>query len=149
YVEARVAIAGPLAGSIAAWLALAGGLAFHQPLLVGLGHAGVLLNLFNLIPVSPLDGGRIAAVFTRPLWIAGYAIGIAATVFLHSGILLLVMLAGLFTLWRRLRHPVPGYHDVPRAQRLAMGLGYLALVAGLALTLRLGQPPGATTSARA
>ena len=60
-VEARVAIAGPVAGSLAAWAVLGAGLALEQRLLVALGHTAVLLNLFNLVPVSPLDGGRIAA----------------------------------------------------------------------------------------
>jgi Zn-dependent protease len=138
YVEAKVAIGGPLLGSLAAWATLAAGLWTQQRLLIALGHVGVLLNLFNLIPVSPLDGGRIAGVFTRPFWIAGYAIGIAATIYTRSGILLLVMLVGLITLWQRLRHPVPGYHDVPSGRRLAMGLAYLGLAAALWLTLPLG-----------
>ena len=138
YVEAKVAIGGPLVGSLAAWGTLAAGLWSGQGLLVAVGHVGVLLNLFNLIPVSPLDGGRIAGVFTRPYWIAGYAIGIASTILTKSGILLLVMLVGLITLWQRLRRPVPGYHDVPRGRRLAMGLAYLALAAALWLTMPLG-----------
>jgi len=138
YVEAKVAIGGPLLGSLAAWATLAAGLWTQQRLLIALGHVGILLNLFNLIPVSPLDGGRIAGVFTRPFWIAGYAIGIAATIYTRSGILLLVMLVGLITLWQRLRHPVPGYHDVPSGRRLAMGLAYLGLAAALWLTLPLG-----------
>jgi Zn-dependent protease len=138
YVEAKVAIGGPLLGSLAAWATLAAGLWSGQALLVALGHVGVLLNLFNLIPVSPLDGGRIAGVFTRPYWIAGYAIGIAATIVTRSGILLLVMLVGLITLWQRLRHPVPGYHDVPSGRRLAMGLAYLVLAAALWWSLPLG-----------
>ena len=136
YIEAKVGIGGPLAGSIAAWLTLGAGLLLHQPVLMAIGHAGVFLNLFNLIPVSPLDGGRIAGVFTRPFWIVGYAVGIAATVLTRSPILVLVMLVGLITLWQRSRHPIPGYHDVPRGQRLAMGAGYLALVIGLTLTLQ-------------
>ena len=138
YVEAKVAIGGPLLGSLAAWATLAAGLWTGERLFIALGHVGVLLNLFNLIPVSPLDGGRIAGVFTRPYWIAGYAIGIAATIATRSGILALVMLVGLVTLWQRLRHPVPGYHDIPAGRRLAMGLAYLALAAALWLTLPLG-----------
>lgn len=140
YVEAKVAIAGPIAGSLAAWGTLAAGMLSGQPLLVALGHTAVLLNLFNLIPVSPLDGGRIAGVFTLPFWVAGYAIGIAATIAMRSPILVIVMVVGLFTLWQRLRHPIPGYHDVPRGRRLAMGIGYAVLVLALALTLNTGIP---------
>jgi len=140
YVEAKVGFGGPLLGSLASWATLALGLGLERPLLVGLGHAGVLLNLFNLVPVSPLDGGRIAGVFSRPFWVLGYAIGIAVVVFTGSGILALVLLVGLVTLYQRLRHPVPGYHDVPPASRRVMGLAYLVLVVGLALTLPMGVP---------
>ncbi len=146
YVEAKVALGGPLAGSIAAWLTLAAGVMLPSPLLVAVGHAGVFLNLFNLIPVSPLDGGRIAGVFTRPFWIVGYLFGVAVTIVTRSPILILVMLVGLVTLWQRTRNPVPGYDQVPAAQRLAMGLWYAALVVGLALTLEVGglRPPAAS-----
>ena len=139
-VEARVAIGGPVLGSLAAWAVLGAGVVPHRPLLVALGHTGALLNLFNLIPVSPLDGGRIAGAFTRTFWIVGYALGVVALVLHPSPILFLVMLVGLWTLVQRWRHPVPGYHDIPRAERLAIGLGYAALVAALTVTLNIAIP---------
>jgi Zn-dependent protease len=77
-VEARVAIAGPLVGSVAAWTALGAGRLLDQGLLVALGHTAVQLNLFNLVPVPPLDGGRIAEAFTRAFWVVGYAVGVGA-----------------------------------------------------------------------
>jgi Zn-dependent protease len=141
YVEAKVAIAGPIAGSIAAWAVLAAGLMLGRPFLVALGHTGALLNLFNLIPVSPLDGGRIAGAFTRAFWIGGYAIGVAALLVTRSPMLLLVLVVGLFTLWQRWRNPVPGYDAIPRSRRLAMGLGYAALVIGLVLTTSIELGP--------
>ena len=141
YVEAKVGIGGPIAGALASWACLGAGLLLGKPLLVSLGHVGILLNLFNLIPVSPLDGGRIAGAFTRTFWIAGYALGVVALVVTRSPILLLVLIVGLFTLWQRWKHPVPGYHDIPRAQRLLIGLGYAALVIALAVTLPIGLTP--------
>jgi len=138
YVEAKVAIGGPVLGSLAAWAVLAAGMLGRQPLLVTLGHAGILLNLFNLIPVSPLDGGRIAGAFSRAFWIGGYALGVVALLVTRSPLLLLVLAIGLFTLWQRWRHPVPGYDAIPRGRRLMIAAAYAALVIALAVTLPLG-----------
>jgi Zn-dependent protease len=141
YVEAKVGIGGPILGSLAAWAVLAVGLGVGSHLLVTLGHAGILLNLFNLIPVSPLDGGRIAGAFSRSFWIGGYALGLLALLLTRSPLLLVVLVVGLFTLWQRWHHPVPGYNDIPRSRRLAVGLGYAVLVIALTLTLPLGLVP--------
>jgi Zn-dependent protease len=138
YVEAKVGIGGPLLGSAAAWIVLGAGLWFESPVLANLGHVGVLINLFNLIPVSPLDGGRIAGVFSRGVWIGGYAVGVLALVVTRSPLLLIVLVAGLFTLRQRWHHPVPGYHDIGPGSRQAMGIAYAALVVALAYTLTVG-----------
>jgi Zn-dependent protease len=140
YVEARIAMAGPLLGSLGAWAALGAGLALEHPLLTALGHTAVLINLINLVPVPPLDGGRIAGAFTREYWIIGYAIGVAALLVTRSPVLLIVLIVGLWTLVQRWRHPVPGYDALPRERRLAVALGYATLVATLIGTLGLGLP---------
>ncbi|OLA97322.1 MAG: hypothetical protein AUH20_01355 [Candidatus Rokubacteria bacterium 13_2_20CM_69_15_2] len=136
-VEARVAMAGPVVGSLAAWAVLGAGLELEQRLLVALGHTGILLNLFNLVPVPPLDGGRIAGAFTRTYWLIGYAVGITALLVTGSPILLLVLVVGLFMLVRRWRDPMPGYDSLPRRQRTLIALAYAALVIGLVGTLSL------------
>src|SRR5262249_14792881 len=135
YVEAKVALGGPVLGSLGAWAVLAAGVLSGEPLLAALGQVGILINLFNLIPVSPLDGGRIAGAFSRPFWIGGYAAGLGALVLLRSPILALVLAIGLVTLWQRWRNPVPGYDAIPTGRRLAVGLGYGGLVVALAATL--------------
>jgi Zn-dependent protease len=137
-VEARVAMAGPVVGSLAAWAVLGAGFALEQPLLAALGHTAVLLNLFNLVPVPPLDGGRIAGAFTRTYWVTGYSVGIIALLVTGSPILLVVLVVGLFTLVRRWRDPVPGYDALPSRQRALIGLAYAALVLSLVATLTLG-----------
>ena len=139
-VEALVAIGGPVLGSLGAWAVLAAGMWFQQPMLVALGHVGVMLNLFNLIPVPPLDGGRILGALSKPFWIAGYVLGVAAVVVTRSPILFLALLLGLWTLYQRLRHPVPGYDKISGSRRFAIALGYFALAAALIATLPLGAP---------
>jgi Zn-dependent protease len=137
-VEARVAMAGPLVGALAAWAVLGAGLALEERLLVALGHSAVLLNLFNLVPVLPLDGGRIAGAFTRASWLVGYAVGITALLVTASPLLLVVLVVGLWTLVRRWRDPVPGYDALAPRQRTLIALAYAALVISLVATLALG-----------
>ena len=137
-VEARVAMAGPLAGSLAAWAVLGAGLALEQRLLLALGHTAILINLFNLVPVPPLDGGRIAGAFTRAYWVAGYAIGVIALLLTRSPLLLIVLVVGLWTLVQRWRNPVPGYDTLPSRQRALIASAYAGLVAGLVATLSVG-----------
>ncbi len=138
WVEAKVAYGGPLLGSLGAWAVLVAGWLGRSAFLAGLGHVGVMLNLFNLVPVSPLDGGRIAGAFSRPFWIAGYTLGVVALVLTRSPILLIALLVGLITLVQRWRHPVAGYDQLSLTQRLAAGVGYVALIVALVATLPIG-----------
>lgn len=56
--DARVGLAGPLWGLAASLAALAVYAATGAPFWAGVAHAGAWLNLFNLLPLGPLDGGR-------------------------------------------------------------------------------------------
>src|SRR6185312_1288278 len=70
-VEADIAYAGPIAGT-AASLACAGVyLLGGSRLWLALAYTGFFLNLFNMIPMPPLDGGRVARAFSRRAWILG------------------------------------------------------------------------------
>ena len=57
--EAYIAYAGPFVGTLAAFGAYFLGRQENSDLLIAISYAGFMINLFNLIPVSPLDGGRI------------------------------------------------------------------------------------------
>lgn len=70
-IEADIAYAGPVAGTAAALAAAGLGLALGSPFLLALAYTGFFLNLFNLVPLGFLDGGRIARVLSRRAWIIG------------------------------------------------------------------------------
>ncbi len=131
---AKVAIAGPVLGSIGAWVTLGAGIVLHHPMLVALGRTGLFLNLFNLIPVRPLDGGLLMSALPRAFSIAGFAVGVAAWLALRSTLLLIVLVVGLIGLVQRWRAP----HDGPPitvARRAAAFAAWLGLALAIAVTL--------------
>jgi Zn-dependent protease len=133
---AWLGLAGPILGSAAAFATWGLGILLDSDLLVALAFTGFLLNLFNLIPVFPLDGGWVTAVFHPLFWGLGL-IGLALLFFvIPSPIIPIIVLVGAFELWKRLRgrgaYP-PGYHDVPDGQRTMLAVAYLSLAAILAM----------------
>jgi Zn-dependent protease len=133
--EARVGLAGPLLGSVGAAVCLIIYGATHHDYWRALAFIGFLLNLFNLLPVVPLDGGRAMAAMSPWMWFVGFA-GLIALVFVApSPILLLIILFGgmeTFRRWRQRRDPEQQvYYRVPPAARIAVGLVYLGLIAAL------------------
>lgn len=72
--EADIALAGPLSGAAASVLCAGLYLLTHERLFLALAYGGFFLNLFNMTPLPPLDGGRAAMVFSRKAWWVGLAI---------------------------------------------------------------------------
>jgi Zn-dependent protease len=141
YVEALVGIGGPVLGSAGALVCLVVGWATGSLFWYALASTGFLINLFNLIPISPLDGGRIVGVISRWFWAVGYALGIAILIATGHPLLFLILLVGLFGLTRAIRGPHPGYYDVPPHKRLAMGVMYFGLAGFLALAMWAADKP--------
>ena len=75
--EAYVAYAGPFVGTLAAFAAYLYGRQTGQELWLAVAYSGFILNLFNLLPVSPLDGGRITQVISPRIWLFGVPLLIA------------------------------------------------------------------------
>ncbi len=125
WVEAVVGIGGPFLGTVGAAITFGLAMAFQSDLLYALASVGFLINLFNMIPLSPLDGGRIVGVFGRWMWVLGYLIAGIVLLVTWSPILILILLMGLMNL-KRILKPPPGYNDVETWRRATMAVAYFA-----------------------
>jgi Zn-dependent protease len=134
--EAYVGFAGPLAGSAAAMLCYYAAREFGSDLLLALAYSGCMLNLINLIPISPLDGGRITAIISPKVWLAG--VPLLAALFFYRPSPMLILIAVLAypqlkaAIWGNSDLP-PTYYEVAAETRFNYGLLYLGLVAFLAV----------------
>ncbi len=135
--EAKVAIAGPIIGGLGAAAVWGLGEYLDSDLLVALAFTGFFLNLFNLAPISPLDGGRIVAAIHPALWIVGLLLLLGLAIVAPNPILILILVIGGLESWRRWQHRADpqgeAYYQVTRTQRVVTGVSYIALATLLTL----------------
>jgi len=135
WTEAKVGLAGPVLGSAGALAVLIWAEQTDSNLLRGLAYVGFLLNLFNLVPVVPLDGGRAVSALHPAFWFVGLFMVALFFFAYHNPFALLVLALGGYELYRRWsRRHEPGfraYHSVTWPQRTAVAVVYLGLAAAL------------------
>jgi Zn-dependent protease len=134
--EAYVAIAGPLVGTVAAVAVYFWGRSLDNNLLLAIAYAGLFLNLFNLVPLSPLDGGRITAIITPRVWLIGAPMLLAMLYYRPSPILVLIAIISFPQIIRAWKYDPKApenlaYYGVPLQTKLEYGGMYLALTAYL------------------
>lgn len=139
HTEAYIGFAGPLAGTLAAiacyWFARENG----SHLMLALAYSGFMLNLFNLIPISPLDGGRITAILSPKVWLLGVPLLAGLFFYNPSPMLILIGILALPQLKAALKKDggasgLPeGYYDVDLSVRVNYGVFYLGLAGFLAI----------------
>jgi Zn-dependent protease len=136
--EARVGLAGPILGSLAAAAVAGIGVLTGSDMLLALAYVGFLINLFNLLPVVPLDGGRAMAAMAPWMWFLGFG-GLVALVFVFPNpILFIIILFGGMETWRRWKLrgtrslEQAAYYRVSPRNRVLVGAVYLSLIVALA-----------------
>ena len=136
WVEAWVGIGGPIFGALGALACNAFGEAFNAPLFIALASSGYFLNLFNLLPVGMLDGGRIVTAMSRWFWLPGLALlvwfGWTSSSIL-VWIIVILSLPRVFSLFRKRTEEEKRYFEVTPTQRLIMSVLYFGLIAMLAV----------------
>jgi Zn-dependent protease len=145
--EARVGLAGPVLGSLGAAALIPVYLLTGDELWRVLAFTGFFLNLFNLLPVVPLDGGRAMAAMAPWMWFVGFAALVAVTIAFPNPILLIILLFGGMETWRRWRQRRAGgaeqeayYRVTPRA-RAAVAAVYVGLIVALAVGMDVSHLP--------
>lgn len=134
-MEAQVGYGGPLFGSMAAVICLLVYWKFGSELALVLAYVGFLLNLFNLLPIHPLDGGRIVSAVSPYLWLIGLPILGYLIIDSFSPILLLIIILGiaqLYKLWKN-RKELSVYYEVPFKERVQFAILYFGLVGTLGI----------------
>jgi Zn-dependent protease len=134
--EAYVGLAGPLAGSFAALAVYALARYTGEVWLLALAYSGFFLNLFNLIPLSPFDGGRVTAVLSPKLWLIGAPILIGLFLYHPSPLLIMMALLAwpqLMKVWRGETNANTAYYIADMETKLSYGLAYLGLAGFLAV----------------
>jgi Zn-dependent protease len=131
--EAEIAVAGPIAGTIAGIACYAVYVQTDSHLWLALAFFSFVINLFNLLPVSPLDGGRIAGAISKWIWPLGLVLVGIAVVYTHSVILLIIGAMGLFRTLDRFRggKALDAYYAMPIVSRVGITVLYFGLAAFL------------------
>jgi Zn-dependent protease len=132
YQEAESALAGPIAGTAGA---LVVGYFAHldgSGLLRSLAFTGLLLNLFNLLPALPLDGGRVAGALHPVIWLFGLLGLLGFEIYRPSPVIPILLILGGYELYRRWRgrdgQASKVYFSLTRRQRTQMATAYVSLV---------------------
>ncbi len=136
--EARVGLAGPVLGTLGAVAVAVAGELTGSDLLIALAYIAFFLNLINLIPVVPFDGGRAMAAVAPSMWFLGIGGLVAMILLLGNPFLLIFILLAMREMprrWRQLRSrsiEQAAYYRVPRRSRIAIGAVYIGLIVVLA-----------------
>ncbi|MFD9624666.1 site-2 protease family protein [Peribacillus muralis] len=128
--EAYLAFGGPLLGTLAFLPAIPLFMMTENPFWLLVITLGSLINLFNLMPVHPLDGGRIVGVISTKLWILGI-IGMVVYMFYHPNpLLILFLLLGISKWWKEFRSETTRNQRVNLIEFNQFGLEQLERYAG-------------------
>jgi Zn-dependent protease len=130
--EAYIALAGPFVGALGALACYAYAASTGSAFWYALAYTGFLLNLFNLLPVPPLDGGRAAGAISPRVWVAGLVALVASAFALHwfnplIFVLVLIAMPQIIDAFRgRLD---PRYFSISLGQRVTVAIVYFGLAA--------------------
>lgn len=142
YEEAVIAFGGPVVGSLAAVGVASTAAMTDSQLLYALADWGYMINLFNLMPIGTLDGGRIGSAIHPAVNSLGLLGGGALIYYnaIHNPIFYLIMMGGTYTTVSRIfgwdEETDEGYYKISPLKQGGLSLSYVALIASLILAMK-------------
>jgi Zn-dependent protease len=153
WTAALIASGGPIAGTIIGWICLLLGLQYQANFLIAAASVSFVINIFNLIPVPPFDGGTMCAAISRWFWFLGLIILGLALIYFHSFYTSIFIIVIVFfmtlpqmqrTFFQEGSDEMEEYYNTHLSNRLIMAVLYLGILA--ALLLGYGHASGYLTS---
>jgi Zn-dependent protease len=134
-IEANIAIGGPALGTLSALCCLVCYLWTDSLFMLVLSYTACLLNLFNLIPCDPLDGGHISIAISHRLWWLGSLVIGVLFLYTYDLFVFIIFLFSLGRLWKNVNNKGDDfYYKLTLRQRVTIGCWYFGLVSVLGVT---------------
>jgi Zn-dependent protease len=135
--RAWVAFAGPLVGGVSSAAMYWGGAQLGNGWLMAAGSTGFWLNLLQLVPAKPLDGGFVVQAISKWLLLPGAIILLLLAWKFASTLLLIIAVIAGFSVFNTLfrRNAVPAMNEptpASMAQKFIIGIAYVSLAGMLA-----------------
>ncbi len=141
--EARVGLAGPVLGTIGSAACILIWHATGADIWRALAFTGFFLNLFNLLPVVPLDGGRAMAAMAPWMWFLGLAALVPLALIFPNPIILIILVFAALETYKRWKLRNAGvaqqqdYYRVRPLDRALVAAVYLSLIALLVVGMHV------------
>lgn len=140
YDESLTAAGGPILGTLGATLCLIIAWQLNSEFFFALASVGFMINLFNMLPISPLDGGRMTGVISRNIIIIGLLIGGYVYYKTSAPLLLIILIFGIISLFRENRMP-EDYYNVSARQKQFIGILYFAMLFYMSAGMWIAEQP--------
>lgn len=131
--EAKIAAGGPILGSLAALVCIFFYMVTDNNLFLALAYSGFMINLFNLIPIHPLDGGRIVTAISPKIWFIGIPILLFVSIKFFNPILMLFLIMGCVQAFKQWKNPSVDYYNTSITTKIVFSLIFFGLIVFLGI----------------
>ncbi|HYI11983.1 MAG TPA: site-2 protease family protein [Thermoanaerobaculia bacterium] len=130
YDDALIGLAGPFAGTLASLVCLQFYKWTDDPLWLLIAFLGFGLNLFNLLPIGMLDGGRISAAVTKWMWVLGGGAVVYKVFDQPNPLTIIIAILAAFQVYASIirEKTDKNFYEIAPMQRAAIAVLYFALV---------------------